>query len=104
MPLLPTAVQAVADVHQTLSRIVPAGVGRIVQFAPSQASASGPPTPPPIGVCQPTAMHAVTDGHETASNSLFPAPLGFGVGSITQSVPSHCSAIVVSSTPGAVLP
>jgi hypothetical protein len=62
VPLYPTAVQAVADGHETAFRLPPLGPGVVwvVQVLPSQCSAKAPPLP------DPTAVHAEADVHETA--------------------------------------
>jgi hypothetical protein len=80
MPLLPTAVQAVADVHETPFRLPPLGLGVVwvVQVLPSQRSTNVPPLP------EPTAVHAEADVHETAFR---PPPLG--VVWIVQVLPSQ---------------
>ena len=82
----PTAVQALADEHETAFRLPPLGVGVvwIVQLVPSQRSATVPPT----------AMHAVAEAHDTADRLLLVPPLGLGVVSIVQLVPSQNSASV----------
>ncbi len=95
---LPTAVQAVADVHDTPAREMPrtapegAAVGWIVQLVPSQTSASALPSAKPL----PTAVQAVADVHDTPDRVLSVPPVGFGVGWIVQLVPSHRSAKVRS--------
>src|SRR6516165_7824415 len=79
MPLFPTAMQAVADVHETAFRLPPlVGVVWVVQVPPSQRSTNVPPLP------DPTAVHDVADVHETAFR---PPPLG--VVWIVQVLPSQ---------------
>jgi len=90
-PDSPTAVHAVADVHETAFRLPPLGVVWVVQVLPSQRSASPP---------DPTAMHAVADVHETPFRLT---PLG--VAWIVQVLPFHRSASVtwlLLSSPTAV--
>jgi hypothetical protein len=80
--LYPTAVHSEADEHETeRSRrgradwSVTSGGNTIVwidQLKPSQASASGPVAPavsPAAAAYEPTVLHAVGDGHDTALNS-----------------------------------
>jgi hypothetical protein len=40
---------------------------------------------------EPTAVHALLDGHDTARNSVNAGPGGWGSGTIDQLTPSHCS-------------
>jgi hypothetical protein len=87
----PTAVHAVAEVHDTPDKLMlaaPLGVGVvwIVHVLPSQRSASVPPLP------DPRAVHAVADVHETAFRVTPP----FGVAWIVQVRPSQASASVRS--------
>lgn len=72
---LPTAMQAVGNVHDTTEReleLAPTGFGvaSMVQFVPFHFSAN-PPDP-----AYPTAMHAVGEVHETLARSVEPAGLG----------------------------
>jgi len=90
---LPTAVHAVADVHDTADRELPPvglGVGSITHVAPFQASASVP------AMSAPTAVHSVADVHDTADREL--PPVGLDVGSITHFFPFQASASVTSSS------
>ena len=87
----PTAVHAVAEVHDTPRRLLlggPLGLGVvwIVQLVPSYRSANVPRLPMP-GPVSPTAVHALADMQETA----FRLP-PLGVVWIVQVLPSHRSA------------
>jgi hypothetical protein len=78
----PTAVHAVADVHDTPFRamvVALAGVGVlwIVQLVPSQISASVSGVLPTTYA--PTAVQAVADVHDTPVKPPDVAPVGFGV-------------------------
>jgi hypothetical protein len=87
----PTAVQATADVQDTLARKPPArrlGVCWIRHFPPSHRSASG------RFAASPVAVQADGDVQDTLPSWLGAAPLGLGVGWRRQRVPSHRSARV----------
>jgi len=83
----PTAVQTIAVGQDTprrwlfVPRPAPA-VGWIVQLTPFQRSASVR-APRARNVASPTATQTVVDAHEMPSNSLFFAPAGCGVSSMT---------------------
>ena len=94
----PTAMHASDAVHDTpLSSLRTAPDGFcgdwIVQFVPSQASASVTSVPL-LPVYSPTAMHAELEVHDTALSVLLVAPTGFGVVWIVQPSPFHASASV----------
>jgi hypothetical protein len=88
---VPTAVQALAELHET-----PAGSpvgdpgGRMVgwtdQLLPFQRAA----------MPDPTAAQAVGDTHDTLAK-LPPAPASAGAGSVDQLAPSQCSTTAVSA-------
>ena len=65
----PTAVHAVAELHDTENRMAPAtsGVGWTAHFLPFQRSASAPE------VVLPTAVHAVAELHDTPFSEPLPA-------------------------------
>jgi hypothetical protein len=89
----PTAVQAVADGHDTpLSWLTgwPVGLGEdwIDQVLPFQRSAKVPWLLPP------TAVQATAEVHDTPSKKLYVALVGFGVDWTDQLVPSQRSAKV----------
>jgi len=76
--VLPTAVQAVADAQDTPLKAVllaPVGmaVGRIRQRVPFHLSASVNDEPDKLAACEPTAVQARAEVHETAESSLMPA-------------------------------
>jgi hypothetical protein len=76
-------VHAVADVHDTPFKTVvwaPVGLGvdLIVHSVPFQPSASGTYLPALV-TSYPVAMHEVDALHDTPSNTLAVAPVGFGV-------------------------
>lgn len=92
---LPTAVQAVGDMHDTALRLVSAaavevGVVWIDQPTPSHCSASVKRVPERLSD-DPTALHAVVDAHDTPDNMLSLTPGGVGVVWIDQPTPSHRS-------------
>lgn len=95
---VPTAVQAVAELHDTLrSKLAFAALGAgvlwIVQPEPSHRSASGTALPPPAVVEKlPTAVQASEDGQEIPLSALVAAPGGLGVLCTTHAAPSHRSA------------
>src|SRR6516164_1902084 len=96
--VLPTAVQALADVHDTPPRTTddpPAGVGVcwIDHVVPFHRSASDPPLLGPV-LSMPTAVQALADAHDTAPRPLPWTPVGLGVCWIDHLVPFHRSASV----------
>jgi hypothetical protein len=88
VPHDPTAVHALADVHDTpdrpLSNARGLGVGWIVQLLPCHSSANVTPT---AVSAPPTAVQAVLDVHDTPDNRLKSEPAGLGVDSIVQLLP-----------------
>jgi hypothetical protein len=91
----PTAVHAVADVHDTPSRplvVVPAGLGTvwIDQLVPFHRSANGRELPVLL-IKEPTAMQAVLEVHDTCASPLDVAPGGPGMFWIDQLDPFHRS-------------
>ena len=64
--VLPTAAQSVFDAHDTPLRSPPVGLGTFWtdQLVPSQASASVPVV---LAAEDPTAMHVVSEVHDTPS-------------------------------------
>jgi hypothetical protein len=76
--VFPTAVHAVADVHETAERAPPAGVRWTAHLLPFQRSARAPES------VRPTAVHAAADVHETAERKP-PA----GVRRMAQRLPFH---------------
>ena len=91
LSVVPTAVQAEDEVHDTEVRMGDRpglGVDWMLHAAPSHRSASVPRLEPP------TAVHAVEDVHDTPEKPLPCAPAGFGVGCTAQEVPFHRSASV----------
>src|ERR1700730_2292988 len=98
LPWPPTAVQAVAVLHDTPFRkllTAPAGlgVGWIFQLLPFQRSASVTRVPEPLPE-SPTAVQAVAAVHDTPIRKLPVAPVGLGVGWIAQLLPFQRSASV----------
>jgi hypothetical protein len=92
----PTAVQAVADVHETPLSSLPLAPGKFGvvwsdQLVPFQCSARVISLPM-LSTEFPTAVHAMDDAHETPLSML--APFGFGVVWIDQVVPFQLSARV----------
>src|ERR1022692_2748846 len=96
----PTAVHAVAELHDTENRMAPAtsGVGWTAHFLPFQRSASAPE------VVLPTAVHAAAELHDTPFSE--PLPTGSGTGRIVQALPFHPSAsgVGISLPPTGVVP
>jgi hypothetical protein len=95
----PTATQTETEAHETASRVGPeplvVGLGAIDQAVPFHCSMSDCPERP-LG---PTAKHAEAEAHETPlSESPFSAgvALVFGLDTIDQAVPFHCSIRVLS--------
>jgi hypothetical protein len=78
LPVLPTAVHAMPDVHDTPLRLPPpdpnVGVGSIHQRVPFQCSARVPVP------ADPTAVQAVAEKHDTPVSSMGElTPMGLGV-------------------------
>jgi len=76
--VLPTAVQAAADAQDTpLNAVLLAPVGMAVawirQRVPFHLSARVDDEPDKLAACEPTAVQARTEVHETAESSLMPA-------------------------------
>jgi hypothetical protein len=97
----PTALQVLVEEHDTPARalvVAPAGLGveGIVQLVPFQLSASGTSVLE-LSPESPTAVQALTEGHDTASSGLYATSLGLGVDWIAQLVPFQLSASVVST-------
>ena len=91
LAVVPTAVQAEDEVHDTEVRLGDGpglGVDWMLHAVPSHRSASVPRLEPP------TAVHAAEDVHDTPEKPLPCAPAGFGVGCTAQEVPFHRSASV----------
>src|SRR5690349_20300994 len=89
----PTAVQAVAEVHDTLEKppaAAPAGSGTgwMDHEAPSHRSASGPGSPEAMSP-NPTAMQLLAEVHDMPSSPLLPRTAG---GRMDHEVPFHTSA------------
>jgi hypothetical protein len=87
----PTAVQAFAELHDTLlSRLdfAPEGLGAgwMAHVVPDQDSASATWVPAEV-VSVPTAVQALDPAHETAVRTLARAPAGLRVGWTAQLVP-----------------
>jgi hypothetical protein len=98
--LLPTAVQSVADTHDTPdSAVLFARFDWMIDhLLPFQCSTSVPSAPTPAPGA-PTAVQSVADTHDTASSSLERDPDALdpdalGDGTIDQTVPFHCSTSV----------
>src|ERR1700676_2477337 len=97
-PWTPTAMQALAAVHDTPVRNAsppPLGVGdgSIAQPLPFQLSARVAYVPVLL-CCIPTAMHCVAEMHETLASRLRCAPDGLGMDRIDHFVPFQCPARV----------
>jgi hypothetical protein len=95
---VPTAVQAVAELHDTPLRtlyVAPGELGLvwIDQLVPFHRSAKVTTLPARLWK-YPTAIQAVGDVHDTALSWPDVAPVGLGVGCIVQLVPFHRSANV----------
>ena len=87
----PTAMQAVAEVHNTPLNKASVGLGVvwIDQLVPFQRSTNVPRV---VRLDHPpTAVHAVAELHDTLSSSLFVAPAGAGVDRMDQVVPFQAS-------------
>src|SRR6516162_546741 len=96
----PTALQPVSNcvvLQDTLenSLMLPDGAGTFctAQFVPFHRSASGTPLFEAL-TKSPTAVQAFAAVHDTPPRKALRPPLGVGVFSIVQDVPSHCSAQV----------
>jgi hypothetical protein len=96
--VLPTAVHALGEVHETAFRKAPGlaevGVGWMRQVVPSHRSVIVPAELPELSKATPTAMHITGDVHATPFRPLPAAPAGLGVGVMRHAVPSHRSARV----------
>jgi hypothetical protein len=91
LSVVPTAVQAEDEVHDTEFRLGDGpglGVDWMLHAVSSHRSASVP------RLEAPTAVHAVEDVHDTPEKPLPCAPDGFGVDCTAQEVPFHRSASV----------
>jgi hypothetical protein len=103
--VLPTAVHALGEVHETAPRKAPGlaevGVGWMRQAVPSHRSVIVPAGLPEVSECAPTAVQANCDVHETPVKKSPWVPGGVGVDWTVHVVPSHRSA---SSSPEAVPP
>jgi hypothetical protein len=96
LPDTPTAVQAVADLHDTASRllpIVPDGLGVVctTQEVPFHASANAS-VAPELFPYSPMAVQAAAELHDTPPRLLSMAPLGSGMVCTVQEVPFQISA------------
>jgi hypothetical protein len=96
----PTAVQNVLVVHDTpasplLLAAVALGVRWIDQLMPCDRCASVTSTSVRL-VKNPTAVHDISEAHDTPANWPYVAPAGFGVRSIDHLVPFHRSASITS--------
>jgi hypothetical protein len=100
-PNPPTAMQDVAELHDTPKRLSP-GADWTLHCVPSHRSTSSPGLESRDQL--PTAVHAVGDVQLTAFSWLGAAPLGFGVVWSVQLVPSQRSAIVAGGIVFMVLP
>jgi hypothetical protein len=94
---LPTAVQATAELHDTLLRVLamaPAGLGVDCSFqtVPFHLSANVTSEEEALLKDDPTAIHAVAELHETPASFVTIAPAGSGVACTVQAVPFHTSA------------
>jgi hypothetical protein len=91
---LPTASQAVEDVHDTPFRkllAAPLGFGVVssVHALPFQPSAIV--VVPPASESYPTAVQTVGDGHDTELSELLVLPAGFGLDCTAHAAPFHIS-------------
>jgi hypothetical protein len=98
---LPTAVQATAELHDTLARLLataPAGLGVDCSFqvVPFHLSAKVTSESEALLKEEPTAIHAVAELHDTPASFVTIAPAGSGVACTVQAVPFHTSASVTS--------
>ena len=96
--MLPTAVHALGEVHETAFRKAPGlpevGVGWMFQAVPSHRSVIVPTELPELSKATPTAVHAEGEVHATPFRTLPAAPAGLGVRVMRHAVPSHRSARV----------
>jgi len=96
--VLPTAVHALGEVHETAFRNAPGlaevGVDWMVQVVPSHRSVIVPTGLPELSKATPAAMHVEGDVHATPFRPLPAAPAGLGVGVMRHVVPSQRSARV----------
>jgi hypothetical protein len=94
--VFPTAVQAVADVHETAPKNDPGlsevGVGWMLHVVPSHRSTIVPTGLPELSNAPPTAVQAEPEVHETPVKKPNCAPDGLGTGWMLQVVPSQRSA------------
>jgi hypothetical protein len=104
--VLPTAVQAVADGQDTPTKpplLAPVGstVRWIRQRVPFHLSARGNPVLDRLAACEPTAVQARPDVHETADSSLMPVAFRFwfGVGSTFHPLPAAVPAWLACAGP-----
>jgi hypothetical protein len=106
----PTAMQLVMTGQATASRVasggpVGLGLGTIDQVAPFHCSTSvrmwSKPSSTGANVSRPAAKHVAESGHDTAASSPVLVPGRFGLGTIDQLVPFHCSVNVAEAPPTA---
>jgi hypothetical protein len=99
--VVPTAVQAEAEVHETAFNVYPGlcelGDGCRVHVVPSHRSATVPSGLNELSATPPTAVHAFAEVHDTPFRELIGAPAGVGIGWMLQLFPSHLSAITCPS-------
>ena len=81
--MLPTAVHAEGEVHETAFKKDPGlpevGVGWMLQVVPSHRSVIVPAELPELSKAPPTAMHAEGDEHDTPVKKSPCVPEGVGV-------------------------
>lgn len=105
--VVPAAVHALAEVHETLRSLLSGelprlGVAWIAQLVPFQRSASGNSSKLLV-VVYPTATHELADAHETPSRIADLTPLTLGVASTVHWLPLQRAAIVeLPATPTAM--
>ena len=109
--VLPTAMQAVADAQDTPEKVAltaPPGrmVGWIRQRVPFHLSARVNPGLDRLAACDPTAVQARPDVHETADSTLMPAPFRFwfGVGSTFHPLPAAMPGWLACAAPAVTAP
>jgi hypothetical protein len=104
---VPTALQALPDVHETASNemfVTPVGLGTvwIVHVFPFHRSARADSVPGPLPSEKPTASHPFAERHVTEASPLLVAPLGSGVGTSFHALPFQVAANVCEGAcPGA---
>jgi hypothetical protein len=100
-PDQPTAVQALADVHDTPRSWLWSAVevGWIVHVVPFQCSANVRSAPTP-SLYEPTATQAIGDEHDTPFSWAWDAPTGLGICSTVHVLPFQRSTKVKVLTPG----